>query len=155
MTNIGHNMNIHAGLLCQYPTHHEYLTPAILTHTEDVMNIQLKFLINIQQQYSLPVHCASRMQASEKQQGLQGMRHCSDNYRSYWPTGPSSCGAAGAIAGRASNSALAVKSGNNKVMYQESRYMYFYLPLLMQPMTCLCPAMSSGLAPPLGPRPRK
>src|SRR6218665_268498 len=42
-------------------------------------------------------------------------------------------------------SALAVKSGNNKIIYQDILNAITDLRL----MTCLCPAMSSGLAPPL------
>src|SRR6218665_305058 len=41
--------------------------------------------------------------------------------------------------------ALAIKSGNNKIINQD----YFHCPCWMRLMTCLCPAMSSGLAPPL------
>jgi len=40
--------------------------------------------------------------------------------------------------------ALAVKSSNDKLYIK-----IFWLPLLLRLMTCLCPAMSSGLAPPL------
>jgi len=38
--------------------------------------------------------------------------------------------------------ALAIKSGNNKIILQD---ILLLLPLLMRLMTCLCPAMSSGL----------
>jgi len=41
--------------------------------------------------------------------------------------------------------AMAVKRGNNKIILLK----IFVLPLLMRLMTCQCPAMSSGLAPPL------
>jgi len=42
--------------------------------------------------------------------------------------------------------ALAVKSGNDKIIYN---IMIFRLLFLIRLMTCLCPAMSSGLASPL------